>query len=139
MGRILWNHMKFLKDLAIILLFAKCFGILRKEIQGAAGSRPDYCRAVSRSLCVRLDHADRVYHRNGGSRRNHINVFCRIGIRLEGAFETGPIAFLIACAGVLVPLVFGSLLYMGFYGVAPWGSENFFKAVFMGTIMTVAL
>ena len=25
---------------------------------------------------------------------------------------------------------------MGFYGAAPWGSEHFYKAVFMGTIMT---
>lgn len=38
--------------------------------------------------------------------------------------------------GVFVPLVGGALLYMGFYGVQPWGSEGFYKAVFIGTIMT---
>lgn len=55
---------------------------------------------------------------------------------LKELVKTGPIAFLIACAGVFIPLVLGALLYMGFYGVAPWGSEEFFKAVFIGTIMT---
>ena len=50
--------------------------------------------------------------------------------------KTGPVAFLIACAGVFVPLVGGTLLYMGFYGTAPWGSEKFYVAVFIGVIMT---
>ncbi len=27
-------------------------------------------------------------------------------------------------------------MYMGFYGVAPWGSEKFYEAVFIGVIMT---
>ena len=55
---------------------------------------------------------------------------------LKDLMKTGPIAALIACAGVFVPLVCGALLYMGFYGVAPWGSEEFYKAVFVGTILT---
>lgn len=55
---------------------------------------------------------------------------------LKELMKTGPIALLIACCGVFVPLVGGTLLYMGFYGAAPWGSENFYKAVFIGVIMT---
>ena len=55
---------------------------------------------------------------------------------LKELMKTGPIAFLIACCGVFVPLVGGTLLYMGFYGTAPWGSEKFFTAVFIGVIMT---
>ena len=55
---------------------------------------------------------------------------------LKELMKTGPIAFLVACMGVFVPLVGGALLYMGFYGVQPWGSEGFYKAVFIGTIMT---
>ncbi len=55
---------------------------------------------------------------------------------LKELMKTGPIALLIACAGVFVPLIGGALLYMGFYGMAPWGSEKFFMAVFMGVIMT---
>jgi Kef-type K+ transport system membrane component KefB len=55
---------------------------------------------------------------------------------LKELMKTGPIAFLIACAGVFVPLVGGTLLYMAFYGTAPWGSEKFYMAVFIGVIMT---
>ncbi|MCI8496516.1 MAG: cation:proton antiporter, partial [Lachnospiraceae bacterium] len=55
---------------------------------------------------------------------------------LRDLMKTGPIAFLIACAGVFIPLAGGSLLYMGMYGFAPWGSEKFYTAVFIGVIMT---
>jgi len=55
---------------------------------------------------------------------------------LKDLMKTGPIATLIACAGVFVPLVCCALLYIAFYGVAPWGSEEFYKAVFVGTILT---
>lgn len=55
---------------------------------------------------------------------------------LKELLKTGPIALLIACAGVFVPLVCGTFLYMGFYGTAPWGSEKFYMAVFIGVIMT---
>jgi Kef-type K+ transport system membrane component KefB len=55
---------------------------------------------------------------------------------LRDLLKTGPKAFLIACAGVLVPLVGGTLLYMAMYGVSPIGSTEFYKAVFIGVIMT---
>lgn len=56
--------------------------------------------------------------------------------RLEDLKRTGVKAFLIACCGVFIPLALGTLLYMGFYGVAPIGSEAFLQAVFTGVIMT---
>lgn len=43
---------------------------------------------------------------------------------------------MIACAGVFIPLIGGALLYFGFYGMAPWGSEEFYRAVFVGVILT---
>ena len=55
---------------------------------------------------------------------------------IKELLKTGPVAFLIACAGVFIPLVGGALFYMGFYGFAPWGSEKFYMAVFIGAIMT---
>lgn len=55
---------------------------------------------------------------------------------LKELLKTGPIAFLIACCGVFVPLVCGAILYFCFYGTQPWGSDGFYKAVFMGTILT---
>ena len=58
---------EILRDLAIILLFAKCFGILARK--------------------------DRLYHADGGSRRDHIDVFCRAGVRLEGTDQNRPGGF----------------------------------------------
>ncbi|MDE6728334.1 MAG: cation:proton antiporter, partial [Oscillospiraceae bacterium] len=50
--------------------------------------------------------------------------------------KTGPVALSIACAGVFVPLVAGWALYGCFFGFAPFGSDEFFRGVFIGTIMT---
>ncbi len=43
---------------------------------------------------------------------------------------------MIACVGVFVPLVAGTVLYGACYGFGAVGSPEFFKAVFIGTIMT---
>ena len=55
---------------------------------------------------------------------------------LRDLMKTGLKALLIACAGVLVPLIGGTLLHMAFYGTSPMGSTEFYKSVFIGVIMT---
>jgi Kef-type K+ transport system membrane component KefB len=55
---------------------------------------------------------------------------------LRELLHTGPKALAIACTGVFVPLVGGTLLYMGFYGFAPVGDTEFFRALFIGVILT---
>jgi Kef-type K+ transport system membrane component KefB len=55
---------------------------------------------------------------------------------LKDLLKTGPKAFAIACAGVFIPLIMGTIYYMLFYGFAAVGSVKFFEAVFIGTIMT---
>ena len=55
---------------------------------------------------------------------------------LKELVKTGPVALTIACAGVFVPLVMGWLLYSLFFGFAPIGSDEFFRGLFIGTIMT---
>ncbi|MBQ4241330.1 MAG: cation:proton antiporter, partial [Lachnospiraceae bacterium] len=50
--------------------------------------------------------------------------------------ETGIKATMIACAGVFIPLVCGTLLYMCFYGFSAIGTDSFYKALFIGTILT---
>lgn len=59
-----------------------------------------------------------------------------LGTNMKDLKQTGPVACLIATAGVLVPLVLGTLIYMIFYGFAPFGSLGFYKAVFIGVILT---
>ncbi len=45
-------------------------------------------------------------------------------------------ALMIACMGVLIPFIGGTLLYMAFYGFDGIGTEHFFKALFIGCILT---
>ena len=59
-----------------------------------------------------------------------------LGTNLKELIKAGPIATLIACVGVAVPLVGGTLLYSAFYGFSAVGSPEFYRALFIGTIMT---
>ena len=124
------------KDLAIIILAAKAFGIIARKCRA-----PQVVGEIIAGLIIGPSVLGLV------SQTDFLVQMAEIGVILlmfsagletdiKELLRTGPIAFLIACAGVFVPLVGGTLLYMGFYGAAPWGSEEFYKAVFIGTILT---
>lgn len=123
-------------DLAVILFFARVFGILARKCKA-----PQVVGQILAGLfvgpCV-LGWISQTEFITQMAEIGVIILMFEVGLEtdLKELLKTGPIAFLIACAGVFVPLVMGALLYMGFYGAAPWGSEHFYKAVFMGTIMT---
>lgn len=125
-----------LRDLAIILFFAKFCGVLARKCKA-----PQVVGQIIAGLilgpCV-LGLSSQTDFITQLAEVGVIILMFEVGLEtdLKELLKTGPIAFLIACAGVFVPLVMGTLLYMGFYGMAPWGSENFYKAVFIGTIMT---
>jgi len=55
---------------------------------------------------------------------------------LRDMIKTGPFACAVALCGVFVPLLFGTLLYMCFYGFGAVGTLHFYKAVFIGVILT---
>lgn len=125
-----------LKDLAIILFFAKVFGILARKCKA-----PQVVGQIIAGLLIGPCFLGWVGQTDFIAQMAEIGVIIlmfAVGLEtdLKELVKTGPVAFLIACAGVFVPLVLGALLYMGFYGFAPWGSEEFYKAVFIGTIMT---
>lgn len=125
-----------LKDLAIILFFAKVFGILARKCKA-----PQVVGQIIAGLLIGPCFLGWVGQTDFIAQMSEIGVIIlmfAVGLEtdLKELVKTGPVAFLIACAGVFVPLVLGALLYMGFYGAAPWGSEEFYKAVFIGTIMT---
>lgn len=125
-----------LRDLAIILFFAKCLGILARKLKA-----PQVVGQILAGLLVGPCVLGWISQNDFIVQMAEVGVIIlmfSVGLEsdLKELLKTGPVAFLIACFGVLVPLITGALLYMGFYGVAPWGSENFYKAVFIGTIMT---
>lgn len=125
-----------LRDLAIILLFAKCLGILARKFKA-----PQVVGQILAGLLVGPCVFGWISQNDFITQMAEVGVIIlmfSVGLEsdLKELLKTGPVAFLIACAGVITPLIAGALLYMGFYGVSPWGSENFYRAVFIGTIMT---
>ncbi len=124
------------KDLAIILIFAKFFGIMARKCKA-----PQVVGEIMAGLLIGPSLLGLVDQSDFLIQMAEIGVVllmfsAGLETNLKDLIKTGPIACLIACAGVFVPLVGGSLLYMGFYGVSPWGSDEFYKAVFIGVIMT---
>ncbi len=124
------------KDLAIIIIFAKTFGILARKCKA-----PQVVGEIVAGLLIGPSILGLVQQTDFLTQMAEIGVVllmfsAGLETSLKDLMKTGPIAFLIACAGVFVPLLGGTLLYMGFYGTAPWGSEKFYQAVFIGVIMT---
>lgn len=124
------------KDLAIIIIFAKVFGILARKMKA-----PQVVGEIVAGLVIGPSILGFVQQTDFLMQMAEIGVVflmfsAGLETNLKELMKTGPVAFLIACAGVFVPLVAGAFLYMGFYGAAPWGSEMFYKAVFTGVIMT---
>jgi len=124
------------KDLAIIIIAAKFFGIVARKCKA-----PQVVGEIIAGLIIGPCIFGWVAQTDFLTEMAEIGVILLMfsaGLEtdLKELMKTGPIAFLIACFGVLIPLICGTCLYMAFYGIAPWGSENFFKAVFIGTILT---
>lgn len=125
-----------LRDLAIIIFTAKFFGVLARKCKA-----PQVVGQIVAGLligpCVLglVTPSDFITHM---AEIGVVLLMFEVGLEtdLKELVKTGPIALLIACAGVFIPLALGTLLYMGFYGFAPWGDEEFFRALFIGTIMT---
>lgn len=124
------------KDLAIIIFAAKMFGILARKCKA-----PQVVGEILAGLLIGPGVLGLVQQSDFLVQMAEVGVVLLMfsaGLEtdLKELLKTGPIAFLIACAGVFIPLFGGTLLYMGFYGTAPWGSEKFYAAVFIGVIMT---
>ena len=124
------------KDLAIIIIAAKLCGIAARKCRA-----PQVVGEIVAGLLIGPSILGWVNQSDFLLQMAEIGVILLMfsaGLEtdLKDLVKTGPIAALIACAGVFIPLICGALLYMVFYGAAPWGSEGFYKAVFVGTILT---
>lgn len=124
------------RDLAIIIVAAKIFAILARKCKA-----PQVVGEIVAGLILGPSVLGLVQQSNFILQMAEIGVIllmfsAGLGTNLRELMKTGPIALLIALCGVGVPLVGGALLYMGFYGMMPWGSEEFYKAVFIGVVLT---
>ena len=105
-----------LKDLAIIIIAAKFFGILARKCKA-----PQVVGEIIAGLligpCI-LKIVEPTAFLAQMAEVGVILLMFSAGLEtdLRELLKTGPIATLIACAGVFVPLACGTLLYMCFYG-----------------------
>ena len=127
---------EILKDLAIIVICAKGVGLLARRLKA-----PMVVGEIIAGLLIGPCLLGIVQP------TDFINKMAEIGVvlimfsagletNLQELKKSGFAALIIACIGVLVPLIGGSLLYMGIYGFAPFGTDEFFKGIFIGCIMT---
>lgn len=124
------------KDLAIIIFAAKVMGLLAKKLKA-----PQVVGEILAGLLLGPSLLGFVEQTDFLLKMAEIGVIllmfsAGLGTDLKDLLKTGPIAMLIALVGVFVPLVGGFLLYSAFYGFSEVGSLEFFKAVFIGVIMT---
>ena len=124
------------RDLAIIILSAKFFGLVARKCKA-----PQVVGEIIAGLLIGPCVLNLVQISDS------ISIFAEIGVvmlmfttglgtNLKELIKAGPIATLIATVGVAVPLMGGTLLYGAFYGFAAVGSPEFYRALFIGTIMT---
>ncbi len=124
------------KDLAIIIIFAKVFGILARKCKA-----PMVVGEIIAGLIIGPCLLGWVQPTEFILQMAEIGVIllmfsAGLETNLKEMIKTGPKALVIACAGVFVPLLGGTIFYMCFYGFSSIGTPEFFKAIFMGTIMT---
>lgn len=124
------------RSLAIIIVFAKLFGIGARKLKV-----PQVVGEIIAGLLIGPSLLGWVDNTAFISQMAEIGVIllmfsAGLGTDIKELRKTGPIAFLIACAGVFVPLVCGTAYYMVFYGLDSLSSPRFIEAVFVGTIMT---
>lgn len=124
------------KNLAIIIVTAKLFGILARKLKA-----PQVVGEIVAGLIIGPSVLGLVNQSDIIIQMAEIGVVLLIFLagletNLKDLLKTGPIALVIACAGVFVPLAGGYLLYSAFYGFSPAASMEFYKAVFIGVIMT---
>lgn len=130
--------MEIFKNLAIIIFAAEIMGLLSKKCKA-----PQVVGQIIAGLLI----GPAIF--NIVQPSDFLNQMAEIGVvllmfsagletDLKELIRTGPLALAVACVGVAVPLLggfvlFSLLMYGGFPAV---GSTEFFRALFIGSIMT---
>ncbi|MBR1739103.1 MAG: cation:proton antiporter [Ruminococcus sp.] len=130
------NRIDFFRDLAVIIVSAKLFGLVAAKLHA-----PQVVGEIIAGLLI----GPACFGIVGQS--DYLSLLAEIGVvmlmfeagletNIRELLKTGVKALIIACVGVFVPLAGGTLLYSCFYGFSAVGSDSFYRALFMGTIMT---
>ena len=130
------DRIAFFRDLAIIIVSAKVFGIVAQKLRA-----PQVVGEIIAGLVIGPCVFGFV------KQTDYLSLIAEIGVimimfsagletNLKELVKTGPKALAVAVVGVFVPLGGGTLLYSCFYGFEAVGSDGFYRAVFIGTILT---
>ena len=109
------DKLEVLRELAIIIIFAKAFGLLARKVKA-----PQVAGEIIAGLLIGPSVLGLV------AASDFLSAFAEIGVillmftagletDLTELKKTGIKATIIACAGVFVPLILGTLLYFAFY------------------------
>ena len=130
------DTIQILRDLFIIIVMAKLFGLIARRLHA-----PQVAGEIIAGLLIGptlLNLVNPSDFLSGMAEIGVILLMFSAGLEtdIDKLKKSGLKATILACTGVGVPLVLGTLLYMVFYGVATPGSTEFIKALFIGTILT---
>ena len=130
------DTLEILRQLAVIVVAAKFFGLVARKIHA-----PQVAGEIVAGLLIGPSLLGLVQPSDFLSGMAEVGVImlmftAGLGTDIKQLKETGIKATMIACAGVFIPLVCGTLLYMCFYGFSAIGTDSFYKALFIGTILT---
>ncbi len=130
------DTIQILRDLFIIIVMAKLFGLIARRLHA-----PQVAGEIIAGLLIGptlLNLVNPSDFLSGMAEIGVILLMFSAGLEtdIDKLKKSGLKATILACTGVGVPLVLGTLLYMAFYGFAAPGSTEFIKALFIGTILT---
>ncbi|MDC7292563.1 cation:proton antiporter [Butyrivibrio sp. DSM 10294] len=130
------DTIQILRDLFIIIVMAKLFGLIARRLHA-----PQVAGEIIAGLLIGptlLNLVNPSDFLSGMAEIGVILLMFSAGLEtdIDKLKKSGLKATILACTGVGVPLVLGTLLYMAFYGFATPGSTEFIKALFIGTILT---
>ncbi|MCR5495577.1 MAG: cation:proton antiporter [Treponema sp.] len=139
--------LQILVSVGIIVMAAKYIGTLSKKI-----GFPQVAGMIIAGLLLRFLPLFKNFGSNPdgtllGESERFISYLAEIGVilimfsaglgtNLKSLMKSGPKATIIALCGVLVPLIMGTIMSLCFWGFDAWGTPKFYKAMFIGTILT---
>lgn len=139
--------LQILLSVGLIVIVAKYLGITARKI-----GIPEVAGMIVAGLLLRFIP---WFHNFGGNESNliyaeanqFITYMSEIGVilimfsaglstNINSLIKSGGKATLIACCGVFVPLIMGTVMSFCFFGFDGFGTQNFYKCLFVGTILT---
>ena len=139
--------LQILLSVGVIVIVAKYFGVLSKKI-----GIPQVAGMIIAGLILRFLPC---FQNFGGYEPNivyretnqFISYMAEIGVvlimfsaglgtNMSSLIKSGVKSTIMAAAGVIIPLILGTIMALCFFGFDGWGTEKFYQALFVGTILT---